>query len=322
MTGKHFDLGFTCQAKGEDIFLQEVKRLARKYRISWLNVPKGRSAAFRKCVDEGRLKINVFLNTQLDGVSLENPSLLLLRSLKEKNCLVVEDADDVRIYADKALQLSYLKRAALPVPRYFVINGMKGNRYQDATSRHFTQGSTWLARPAMGMNHHPVVINTRAPIQQALVKAGCNPGRRMLIYKYYKPLTKGNRVLSFRIWYLFGHVVPCWYKHGDHLPAMLKPGDISSSLIARLVNLVTKISEITLLDWFVTDLVVTNGRKGERVIIQEPANALAGFGPGMKRLRSLPHEVIRIAANRIVEVAWRKAHNLPLADGTTINLLQ
>lgn len=312
MTGNHFDLGFNCQGSGEDAFYEEVKRLARRYRISWVSVPKSRSAAFRRCVDEDRLKIRVFLNTQAEGTSPDNPSILLLRSLKEKNCLVVEDADDVRFHADKALQLSYLKRAGLPVPRYFVLNGSGG-----AAERHLPQGSTWLARPALGLNHRPACITATDSAAAALRKAG----RRMLLYRHYKPLTLEKRILSFRIWHFFGHVVPCWYKPGERIPEMMKAADLASPLLPRLVALVKKIAEITLLNWFVTDLVVTGRKKAERLMIQEPANALAGLGPGIKRLGSVPPEVIRIAAHRIVEVSWRKARNLPLADEITIRLL-
>ena len=81
------------------------------------------------------------------------------------------------------------------------------------------------------------------------------------------------------------------------------------------------IAEITLLDWFVTELVVVSKKHEKRaLIIREPANALAGIGPGNKPLSNVPTEVLRIAAHRIVKIAWRYANNLPLFEGISIHL--
>lgn len=315
-----YELGFNWGDGKDSIFAQEIARAARLHRIRWVCVPKQHSDKFRRRVEHGRLKIGVFLNTQADGVTLESPAMLLCRVLKASNCLVIEDPDDIKNYADKGLQLTYLQRAGLPVPKHHVIENWKSGKRPATISKHVMLDSKWVARSAIGMNRQLFVISKARSMTKALTKAGFKSGHRILIHRNYTPLTKGSRELRFRVWYLFGDVVPCWYQKGISTPEVLKTSDIGFPLFGQLVSLMRKIAEITLLNWFVTELVVSREHKKKELIVREPANALAGIGPGNKPLNDVPAEVLRIAAHRIVEIAWRYSRGLPLYEGITINL--
>lgn len=315
-----YELGFNWADGKDTVFAQEIAHAARLYRIRWVCVPKQHSDKFRSRVEHGRLKIGVFFNTQADGVTLDSPALLLCRALKANNSLVIEDPDDIKNYADKGLQLTYLQHAGLPVPKHHVIENWKSSKRPTNIFKNIKLNSKWVARSAIGMNRQLFVISKAKSMTKALAKAGFKPGHRILIHRNYTPLTKGNRELRFRVWYLFGHVVPCWYQKGIPTPDILRTGDIGFPLFGRLVSLMRKIAEITLLDWFVTELVVSREHTKKELIVREPANALAGIGPGNKPLNSVPAEVLRIAAHRIVEIAWRYARGLPLSEGITINL--
>ena len=316
-----YELGLNWAGRKDNIFTQEIARMARRYRIRWVCVPKLNSDKFRRGVEKGSIKIGVFLNTQADGVNLESPIMLLCRSLKAHNTLVVEDPDDVKNYADKGFQLSCLQRAGLPVPKHYVIDDWKGNKPPTGISKNITLDSKWVARSAVGMNRQLFVISEARSMTKALVKAGFKPGTRILIHRNYAPLVEGNRELRFKVWYLFGHIVPCWYQRGVATPEILRTGDISFPFLGQLINIMPRIAEITLLDWFVTELVVVSkGNKKKELIIREPANALAGIGPGNKPLSNVPTELLRIAAHRIVKIAWRYANNLPLFEGISIHL--
>jgi len=315
-----YELGFNWGGRKDSIFVQEIARAARRYRIRWVCVPKLHAVKLQRGVEQERVKIGVFLNTQADGVNLGSPAMLLCRTLKEHNTLVIEDPDDIKTYADKGLQLGYLQRAGLPVPKHYVIEDWKRNKRPRTIARNITLDSKWVARSATGMNRQLFLISSAKSMTRALAKAGFKPGNRILIHRNYAPLIEGSRELRFRVWYLFGHLVPCWYQKGVLMPEMLRTGDISSPHFGQLVYLMGKIAEITLLDWFVTEMVVSKEQKKKALIIREPANALAGIGPGNKPLNSVPREVLRIAAHRIVEVAWRYARGLPLSKGITIEL--
>ena len=104
------------------------------------------------------------------------------------------------------------------------------------------------------------------------------------------------------------------------MPEMMKAEEFESGHYSILPSLVARIADITGLDWFVTELVATEFRRDLKVLIVEPANALAGLGPGLKPLSHMPAEVARLAAERIVQIAWRHARKLPLRTGKVIRM--
>jgi hypothetical protein len=65
-------------------------------------------------------------------------------------------------------------------------------------------------------------------------------------------------------------------------------------------------------------LLVTGSQRRQRVVVLEPPNALAGLGPGVAVLSESSSDILRLAAHRLVEVAWRRARGLPLSDGTGV----
>jgi hypothetical protein len=69
-----------------------------------------------------------------------------------------------------------------------------------------------------------------------------------------------------------------------------------------------------------TELIVTGPQRKRAVQVVEPPNALAGLGPGVAALSELSADIMRLAAERIVEVAWRRARGLRLPEGTSISL--
>lgn len=317
-----YELGFNWPDDRECAFTEEIRRAARRRRIQWIRVTKDQAEKFRRRVDRQQVKVGLFLNTQADGINFESPSMLLCRSLKAADCLVVEDPDDCRNYADRGLAFEYLERAGLPVPRHFVIEDWKANKRPAIGARQARLGSTWAARPAMGMSRRPPLISSSKNITSALIKGGFKPGQRVLIHRHLEPVVRDGVELRFSVWYLFGQVVPCWSPKGAGKTRIMTLRDTGFELFGRLIRLVKEIAGITRLDWFVSEVAAVKVPKGLDLFILEGANALAGLGPGANALRLIHPEVMRLAGEQLVEAAWRHAHKLPLSNGVTVRLTQ
>jgi len=310
-----YELGFNWINNPEHAFTKALESAARRRRIRCLRVLKGHEDRIRRRIEDGQIEVGLFLNTQADGTSMQSPSMLLCRTLKSKGCLVVEDPDDARIYADRDLQFTYLRRAGVPVPRRFVVEGWKPGRRALARTERAKLGKTWMAQPAFGMDRSRLLVSSAAVVSSALARAKFPRGKRVLVSSYPKPATADDVKLRLLVWYLFGHIAPCWYRKGEHQPAMIEGHAIEHGWLPQLVTVTKQLSEITGLDWFVAGMVVTNVRGQGRLMVLEPPNALAGLGPGAYSAKDVPSEVIGITGERIVEVAWRHARRLPLTDG-------
>jgi hypothetical protein len=313
-----YELGINCASNRENPFMEAIAEAAERRNIQWICVPKGESDRMRKRVEGGRLKIGLFLNTQADGRSASSSTMRLCRALKEAGTLVIEDPEDARFYADRGLLFSDLERNGLPVPKYFVVEYGNGNGSKLSAGRRARLGPAWVALPAKGLTRKEPRVSRARNISSALARDGFRKGERVLVHHHFTPQKDGNREYRFLVWNLLGHVIPCWAPQEGSPSKMLTVEDFEADFAARIVTLTQRVAKLSRLDWFLSEQVAVR-RNGKRdLILVDPANALAGFGPGNKAVAAVPLDVLRIAADRITEAAWRRARNLTISDGTTI----
>lgn len=315
-----YDLGFNWSTSQDNPFSRMIAEHARRRGLKCLTVLRPDARKVRHQVSNGRVQVGLFLNTQADGSNIESTHMLLCRSLKAAGCMVVEDPDDARIYANRALQLDYLQRAGLPVPRRLAIVDWVPKKPLFSAAQRGKFVGQWLAQPAIGMDRSLRLAGKGRPSSGMLARCGFRPRQGVLIFLDY-PLEAGqNRRSRFRVWHFFGHVVVSQYSKDRDAFEFVNANSHAVGLVPRLAELVHKIAHVTGLDWFVTEVITTKRRGSENVLILEPANALAQLGPGVKALADVPDEVMTIAAERLVESAWHHAHGLPIKVGVTIRL--
>jgi hypothetical protein len=315
-----YHLGFNWSTSRDNLFTRTVADEARRRGLTWLCVLRADTTRIRRRVSDNQLKCGLFLNTQADGSSLDSPLMLLNRSLKASGCFVVEDPDDAPIYANRGLQLDYLERAGLPVPQRCVIQDWKPNKPVLTASQHAQLGGSWFAQPAIGMDCGKTLFGTGKLSSRILARHGFKPRHGLLVYRNHLPPFAEPSQIRFRVWYFFGHIVPCEYVNERSVYELLGKNSAGIDRLPQLVKMVNEIAQITGLDWFVTEFMGTPLTDDRDLLIVEPANALAHFGPGVRALPEVPAEVTCISAQRLVEVAWRHARHLALADGITVRL--
>ena len=312
---ERYHLGLNWSTSRETAFTKAIAAEARRRGIRWFSVPKSAAHRTRRRVSDGRLQVGLFLNTQADGVNMEGTHMLLCRSLKASGCLVVEDPDDAPIYANRARQLDYLEKAGLTVPRRLVISRWEPDKRVLTSAEQGKIGASWFAQPGVGLGRRLSLAGTGRLTSRLLIRNGFKPKRSVLVYTNLQP--NHDRFIRLRVWYFFRQVV---LQSADNNvnPGSAQQAPTAVQYAARLTALAHRISQITGLDWFATEVTAAKRNGSERLRIWEPANALAFFGPGVKPLAELPPEVAQVGAERLVEVAWRHARGLPTADGVTL----
>jgi hypothetical protein len=315
---RRYELAFNWAANRPTPFADAVAEWARRHRIGVLPVRRGEVDAVRRRLERGRIGIGLFLNTQADGTNLDSPSMLLGRALKARGALVVEDPDDAPVYADRALQMEYLQRAGLPVPPHVVLERDKSGGPAMPAAARSVLGRTWAAVAGRGLDRRPAVVSTAQHVWPALARNGFRRGQKVLVYRHQEALAEGDMELRFRMWYLFGRIIPAWCRRDRNHFQRLMLEDTAQEAFAEMVAIVRRCAEITGLDWFMTEMLVTGAQRRRKVLILEPPNALAGLGPGVAVLSEASSGIMRLAGQRLVDAAWRHARGLPLVDGTGV----
>jgi hypothetical protein len=313
-----YELAFNWPHAGHDAFTDAVARAARARHVRFLRVTKGEDDSVRGSIDRRTLRVGLFLNTQADGLNMESPRMLLCRVLKSSGTHVVEDPDDSPVYTDRALGLDYLRRSGLSVPPYAVVETRQRERPPEFPVRRSKLGANWVARPARGMGRNRIIIRGSRSVASSVSRSKLHGCPKVVVMPLHRAAVEGERELRFLVWHLFGHVLVCRPSRGSHSFELAKAGELAGAHIVWLAGTATRMREVTGLDWFVTEIVAARTKGRLDLVVVEPPNALAGLGPGAKALVETPEEVIELAAERIVEVAWRRSQGLPLSEGVKI----
>jgi hypothetical protein len=316
-----YELGFNWATERSTPFTDTVAECARRQRVSVLRVGRQELDSARRRVERGRARVGVFLNTQADGTNQNSASMLLCRAIKARGGLVVEDPDDAPVYANRGLQLEYMQRAGIGVPRHVVVDNWQPDKPAFSTRIRAGLGRAWMAVPAQGLDRRGTVVSAARNVSPVLARSGFKAGQRIVVLRHDEPRVENDRELRFRAWYFFGQVVVAWRRRNAATFERLSREDARDDRFATIVSVVRKGAELTGLDWFMTELIVTGPPRSRSVVVVEPPNALAGLGPGVAALSDVSGEVMRLAAERIVEVAWRRSRGLPLATGTAVSLI-
>jgi hypothetical protein len=315
-----YDLAFNWPHNEHDVFIHSIARAARARRIRFLCVAKGEEDSIRRSVERRTLEVGLFLNTQADGINMESPRMLLCRVLKSKGTLVVEDPDDAPIYTDRALQLDYLRRGGIAVPPYSVVETRQRDKSNEFPVRRSKLGTTWVARPARGMGRNRVIIRGSRSIASSISRSNLRGCPRVIVMPQYTTALSAEGELRFLVWHLFGHVAVCSRRTGSRTYDFTDAISVPEQHTFAIARLASRMSKVTGLDWFMAEIVGLSGKGRFNYVVVEPPNALAGLGPGVKPLAETPDEVVEVAAERIVDIAWRRSRELSLSDGVKIVL--
>lgn len=315
-----YELVFNWVTRQQTAFTDAVFAAARRHRIKALCVRRSELEAVRRRLDRGRVRIGVLLNTQGDGTGMDGPVMQLCRTVKARGGMVVEDPDDAPVYSDRALQFEYLRRAGIGVPRHFVLEGWQPGRPALPAGARSVLSQTWAAMPATGLDRRRTTVSSAQNVSPTLARAGFRPGQKILIHRAAQPASHGGRELRLRAWHLFGQIIVGWRRPDTSVYESFTLEDAGHDAFSTVIGITRTCARISGLDWFMIELVVTGTSRRHEVTVVEPPNALAGLGPGVGVLSELSADIMRLAAERIVEVAWRQARGMELPRGTTVSL--
>jgi hypothetical protein len=89
--------------------------------------------------------------------------------------------------------------------------------------------------------------------------------------------------------------------------------------LAGFLQGVARMADISGLDWFSTDSVHTRSGAKSAFIVTDPPNALGGLGPGKRPFTELSQPLMEAIAERLADVAWRHARQIPLKHGLVVH---
>lgn len=161
---------------------------------------------------------------------------------------------------DKAtMHLEFLS-AGIHVPYTIILSPWQKSRRVDL-SEIKKLGKPFIIKPACGGGGVGVVTNASSINQ--IIKARMEISHdKYLLQEKIKPqvLEKGKRAW-FRVFYVAGDTIPCWWDDMTHIYDELKTQELKMHSLFDLEDITQRIAQICKLDFFSTEIAMSDGKK-------------------------------------------------------------
>ena len=303
---KKYDFALSWNNESREKFVKWLRRECRHRRLEFLLVTKDNAARVIKGLKRGRLKIKFLLDNEADYNGSSNLFARLCYAVKDIGGSVVCDPDDARQAANKAVTHYDLVKASVPVPYTVVIRNWEPSRCRLTKSELKKLGVPFIIKPASGFGQKGVIKNASGSIAEIAKARHFSRGDNILIQEKIEPLILEGKQAWFRVYFLFGEIIPCWWSTETGEYAHLTLRQMHAHRLLPLARLTSEISRITNMEFFSSEIALTGKGKDRRFVVIDYVNDQPELCVRSEKGRYGPvPEIVQHIAERIVDVAWR-----------------
>lgn len=263
-------------------------------------------------LEKGKVEIKFLLDNEADYNVKDNLFARLSYAVKDTGGYVVCDPDDAKKSSNKAIAHYDLAKAKIPVPYTVVVRNWEPDDFKLTKEETRLLGNPFIIKPATGFGQKGVVKNANGAITDIAEARNFNRGDDFLIQEKIAPLMFDKKQAWFRVYFLFGEIIPCWWntENGQYIHVTLR--EMNKHKLLPLTRITSEIARITKMEFFATEIAVTGKGRDRKFVTIDYVNDqpelcvradVGRFGP-------VP-EVVRHIAEKIVEICWRMVKGTP-----------
>ena len=163
-------------------------------------------------------------------------------------------------------------------------------------------GARFVLKPAVGGGGEGVIMNASSldDIRRARLEY---PEQKYLIQEHIDARILAGRAAWFRVFFVAGHTIPCWWHPVTHVYAILSAEQERQFGLAPLHTITSAIARVCRLDWFSTEIAYT---PAGRFVVVDYVNDGIDTRIQSKAADGAPDEVMRLMADQLVRLAIRQ----------------
>jgi glutathione synthase/RimK-type ligase-like ATP-grasp enzyme len=224
----------------------------------------------------------------LDRASDEDKHFLLLnQSLQSKGTHFLNAHDRYLRASDKAEIHSDLLTSGLRLPLTVVLPSH--DRQPEINPQLIEEfAKPFVVKPARGGGGRGVVTGgTKVEhVTQARTK---HRDQRFLLQQSIEPQILGGRRAWFRVYFVCGHAIPCWWDDRTHRYAVFTPSDAGLVNVGELERIVRVIAEVAHLDFFSTEIALD---LHNRYVVVDYVNTPCDMRQQSKHFNGVPDTIV------------------------------
>ncbi len=208
---------------------------------------------------KGELRFGAFLDRAGEGDEKFPP---LARAISKLPTFFINHPDKVHHAIDKAtMHLEFLAKG-IEVPFSVIISPYTKRKEVELRLSDLAKlGWPFIVKPANTTGGGIGVVLNAATLKDVIETRQHHKNDKYLLQERIVPRLLDGRKAWFRVFSIFGSVIPCWWDDATHLYGLLTPQEMTTHHLRPLISITRRIQEVCRLDFFSTEIALTETRR-------------------------------------------------------------
>ena len=237
----------------------------------------------QKKMQKGEIQFGAFLDRAGDGDEKFPP---FAKAIGKTSAIFINHPDVVHHAIDKAtMHLEFITKG-IEVPFSVIISPHNKKKEVELRLSDIAKlGWPFIMKPANTTGGGIGVILNAASLKDVIETRQHHKNDKYLLQDRIVPVTMHGRKAWFRVFYIFGTVIPCWWDDETHIYAIMTKQEITMHHLRPLITITKKIYEVCKLDFFSTEIAVT---ANERFVVVDYVNDICDMRLQSKHVDGVP----------------------------------
>jgi glutathione synthase/RimK-type ligase-like ATP-grasp enzyme len=299
----HFHLAAAWDWELDRDFMAMLESQIHAHRFSFYSITHHNTHETLKKLQKGELSFSAFLDRAGDGDEKFPP---LARWMKKTSALFINHPDIAHHAGDKAtMHLEFITHG-INVPFTIIISPFSKKREIELSLTDLAHlGRPFIIKPANTTGGGVGVILGAETLKDVIESRQHHKNDKYLLQERIRPTFFEGRKAWFRVFSVFGTVIPCWWDDETHLYKMITRNEVTEHGLRPVLSITKTIAEVCKLDFFSTEIART---EEGRFVVVDYVNDICDMRLQSKHRDGVPDLVV-------LEVCRRIAFHLTSAFG-------
>ncbi|MFN0157525.1 MAG: RimK family alpha-L-glutamate ligase [Bacteroidota bacterium] len=260
---EYFHLAVAWDWEHDKEFVRILEQQMHAHRLLFYSISHHNTHETLRRLQRGEIEFGGFLDRASDS---DENFLPLARFMRKSKAYYINPTDLVQHAMDKAtMHLEFITNG-IDVPFTIIISPYNKKKEMELSLTDLARlGRPFIIKPANTTGGGIGVILGAESLKDVIESRQHHKNDKYLLQEKIVPVPFEGQKGWFRVFYVFGLVLPCWWDDGTHIYKMITKSEVTSHGLRPLISVTKKIWDVCKLDFFSTEIATTN--EGKFVVV-------------------------------------------------------
>lgn len=249
-----YDIVLSSPFHNYDFVAHRMQELCGQMNLTFFMVDDVWVQEFTEKLRAREISVRVLFDLTANQTIPDDPYLLLAREVKRRRGHVIDDPDITAIVANKGKFHKMLLENHILVPETVIVGRGEVDSFKITDEIKARVGVPFVVKPAWGGSAVGVILDGYSEDDLRRSAKQAPNSHSFLIQHRLQMKQIGNHLGWFRIFYICGEVIPCWWDPSSHEYHLVTPAEQRQYKLAPLKRIMKGIARVSKMKKFTTEI--------------------------------------------------------------------